>query len=310
VTAVLPRVGQPVADVNAADPDDLRCWSVTTIIGVLDKPALVQWAANETAACALREQGAWRAIAEASGDQEAQRWLASARYRGMKGKLAASALGTVVHAICEQYVLDGARPDRPFVEKVVSAEMGEGAKPAQVAAEAEFVDIMVDQFSAWLDRAQPDYQASELTVFSPRYAYAGTCDGFFTIDGTRLIFDLKTSRESRDARGLLKAPYPEAALQIAAYRYAELAAVWRPRRVMEMRRRYYVLNRAEQSMALPVPEVDYGAVIHLTPESCQLFPVRCDERVFEAFLHTIECARWQFELSNSVVGAPLLFGGA
>lgn len=307
MTAVLPRVGQPVEDVNAADPDDLRCWSVTTIIGVLDSPALVGWAANMAAEAAVHQLPAWRAIEESSGTAEAEKWIAAARWRSGKGKLKASALGTVVHAICEQYVLEGSRPARQFVEKLVLAEMGKGAKEADARAEAEFADGMVDHFARWLDRAQPDYQASELTVFSPTYRYAGTCDGFFTVDGVRLIFDIKTTREARSNAGKLKTPYPEAALQLAAYRYAEQAAVWRPRAVTEARRRYYVLSRAEQAMALPVPEVDHGGVIHITPEHCELYPVRCDERVFEHFLHTIECARWAFETSQSVVGAPLMF---
>lgn len=299
----LPRHGEPVEDIKKADDTDLRHWSVTTIIGVLDKPALVYWAANETAHAAVQNVAAWRAIAESDGPEEAEKWIAGARFRGGKGQLTAASLGTSVHAACEEYVLTGARPDDTFLSQVVASNGKLSA--ANVIAEVATVNVMLDRFSEWLDRFQPVYQASEVTVFHPDYAYAGTADGFFTIDGMRLIFDIKTSRESRDKQGNLKSPYPEVALQLAGYRYASLAAAWRPRRVMEFRRRYYVLSQSERALAVPVPEVDGGAVVHITPEACELFPVRCDERIFERFLHVIEVARWKFEMEANVVGAPL-----
>ena len=40
-------------DVKKAADDDQRFWSVTTIIGTLDKPALVYWAADMTARAAI-----------------------------------------------------------------------------------------------------------------------------------------------------------------------------------------------------------------------------------------------------------------
>lgn len=301
----LPRRGEPVEDVKNVDADDIRHWSVTTIIGVLDKPALIQWAANEAAACAVREHATWKSIEDSSGSDEAARWISTARYRGGKGQLSAAPLGTAVHAACEQFVLDGARPTVADLTTIVKANGGEKLKADELDNETIVVSGMLDQFAAWLDRFQPIYQASELTVFHPDFAYAGTCDGFFTIDGVRLIFDIKTTREPRDKQGNVKGPYPEVALQLAAYRFATLAAVWRPRRVMEFRRRYYVLSQAERELAVPVPEVDGGAVVHITPEHCELFPVRCDTVVFERFLHVIECARWKFEMENAVVGAPL-----
>src|SRR5690606_31390192 len=49
MTNVAPRhtqLGQPAEDVAEEAPDDLVLWSVTTIIGVLDKPALLYWAAE------------------------------------------------------------------------------------------------------------------------------------------------------------------------------------------------------------------------------------------------------------------------
>lgn len=302
---ILPRHGEAVEDVKNVDAADIRHWSVTTIIGVLDKPALVYWAANEAAACAVADVDTWKAIEQSSGTDEAQRYITAARFRGAKGKLPAAPLGTTVHAACEEFVLNGTRPDVAKLTELVNANGGMKLNNDERAGEVALVGKMLDQFAGWLDRFQPVYQASEVTVFHPDYAYAGTCDGFFTIDGVRCIFDIKTTREPRDKQGNVKGPYPEVALQLAAYRYAQLAAVWRPRRVMEMRRRYYVLSLAERDMAVPVPEVDAGGVVHITPEHCEFYPVRCDEEVFTRFLHVIECARWKFEMENAVIGAPL-----
>jgi hypothetical protein len=302
-TFTLPRHGEPVEDVKKADDTDLRCWGTTTIIGVLDKPALVYWAANETAHAAVQNVNAWKAIEQSDGTEEAEKWIAGARFRGGKGQLTAAALGTSVHAACEEFVLNGMRPDDEQLGKIVAANGKLTA--ANVTAEVGVINTMLDRFSDWLDKFQPVYQATEVTVFHPDYAYAGTSDGFFTVDGMRLIFDIKTTREPRDKQGNLKAPYPEVALQLASYRHAALAAVWRPRRVMEFRRRYYVLSQSERDLAVPVPEVDGGAVVHITPEGCELFPVRCDEQVFERFLHVIEVARWKFEMEATVIGAPL-----
>ena len=281
MTATEVLIGQEPVDTKPVEGDS-RFWSVTTIIGVLDKPALQYWAANETAAAAVRDVEAWQAIERSSGTDEAKRWIAGARYRTPRGERTAKDLGTAVHEACEKYALTGKVPElddetRPFFE----------------------------QFDGWLQKFSPVYQATEVTVYSPTYGYAGTCDGFFTIDGERLIFDLKTSKKSYDGRGNPTPIYPETALQLAAYRYAELAAVWRPRRFEEFRRRYYLLSHAEANEALPVPEVDGGLAIKITPEHCIGYTMRCGEAVHRSFLYAIEMARWQFEQSKHAVGDPL-----
>jgi hypothetical protein len=61
-------------------------------------------------------------------------------------------------------------------------------------------------------------------------------------------------------------------LQLAAYRHAEFAAVWRARRFEQYSRRYYLLNPEERAMALPMPKTDGGLVIHITPEHCDVYP--------------------------------------
>ena len=276
---------QEPLDVKRAADDDTRHWSVTTLIGVLDKPALVYWAANETAKAAFDDRNIWFEMGKRGQRDEALRYLANARFRKPPGSARTAAeLGTAVHAAIEQYTLHGTRPDvddeiRPYLE----------------------------QFDRWAQQFQPSYQAAEVTVFAPSYGYAGTSDAFLTIDGVRTIADYKSSRDAWEKDGTTpKRAYPEVGLQLAAYRFAELAAVWRPRRVEVQRRRYYLLGESEKAMAVAPPEVDIGLCIKITPEHCIAYPIMCGPEVFERFLYVVEAARWKFEMESQVIGAALV----
>lgn len=295
-------LGMEAVSVDKADEDDLTLWSVTTIIGVLDKPALLYWAAEQTANAAVDDVATWQAMAEDRGRSEAVKWLRDARFRAPKHLLSAASLGTIAHTMCETYALTATRPDKDMVTELVAREIPNG----DIAGEVDVLGRMLNQFDGWLDRFQPSYQATEACVYSPKYGYAGQCDAFLTIDGVRFIADYKSSREATDSRGNLRKPYPEqVALQLAAYRYAEFAAVWRPRRTEKFKRRYYLLSPSERELAVPVPEVDTGLVIKLSPESCESYPMRCDEPVHTAFLYCLESFRWMQETSKTVMGGAL-----
>ena len=270
-------------DVKKPEPDDLRLWSITTIIGALDKPALVYWAANETAKAAVRSVKSVAALVEEGNALQAIDMLKKARFSPPPGERTAAKLGTAVHEKLEEYALTGIMPE----------------------ADAEITPFLVS-FDRWCQKWQPEYIAAEMPVYSPTYGYAGTSDGIMKIGGMTVLFDYKTSKKSWDDKGKPTTPYPEVGLQIAAARYAEFAAQWRPRRLEEFRRRYYLLGPAEQASMTAVPEVDGGVAIHLTPEHCDAYPVRCDRDVHTAFLYVLEAARFQFEMSKTIIGAPLV----
>lgn len=276
-------VGQAADDTAKPADDDQRLWSVTTLIGALDKPALQYWSAEQTAIAAHDLYKTWVEISKSSGRDEAIDWLKRARFRTPAGQRTAADLGTAVHAACEEYALTGVRPD---VDEEISP--------------------FLDQFDKWLQAFQPAYQATEVAVYHPGYGYAGTCDCFLTIDGVRFIGDYKSTRKAVDKKGNPAPVYSEVSLQLSAYRHAALAAVWRPRRFESFRRRYYLLGAEERAAALPVPEVDAGLCIKITPESCIAYPVECGAEIFESFLYVCEAARWQFEISKRVIGAPLV----
>lgn len=297
MSAVIPAaLGLPAIEGATPADDDLQLWSVTTILGALDKPALLYWSAEQAALAAVHNEATWRGML-ADDDPACQhvdavtcpalKWLRDARFRKPRGARSATDLGVAVHDACEQYALTGRRPEtddevRPFL----------------------------DRFDGWLGRFGPVYQATEVAVFHPELGYAGTADGFLSIDGVRYIFDIKSSRKSLDSQGRPSTPYPEqVGLQLAAYRWAKHAAVWRPRRAEKFRRRYYLLSPDERALAVAVPEVDTGLVIHITPEACEAFPIVCDESVFEAYLAVQDAARWLYQDSRRVMGEPLVPAG-
>lgn len=269
-------------DVRPSD-EDQRFYSVTTVIGCLDKPALMYWAAEEAAKCAVANRSTLGGRVKSEGEGALVKWLRDARFRTVKGVRSATQLGTDVHAACEEYGLTGVRP-----------EVDDEVAP------------FLDQFDAWCQIWQPEYIAVEAAVFNRTYGYAGTLDAICKVGDQTVLLDYKTSRKSIGSDDKPTSPYPEVALQLAAYRHAELMAVWRARRFEKYRRRYYLLNDTEVAIAPPMPTVDGCVVLHLTPEHADLYPIRTDDAVFEAFLYVQEAFRWTNETSKSVIGDRLV----
>lgn len=159
--------------------------SVTTILGVLDKPALPRWAALEVATYAIENREAWQALPA----RDALELLKKAPWA--KSKSAADA-GTDAHTYCEQLLL-GHAPDAP-VDSTFAPLYGDALKNVR-----ELVK-----------HVKPTVIAVEATAWSHTHGYAGTFDGLHVIDGKLTLVDLKTSKDV----------YPDYALQLAAYRYA------------------------------------------------------------------------------------------
>src|ERR1039457_530677 len=73
-------------------------YSVTTILGIKDKPALVGWAKRETAACAVRNLEVLERMVQSGGPGAAVEWL---KRIPDYARDTAAALGTAVHAMAE-----------------------------------------------------------------------------------------------------------------------------------------------------------------------------------------------------------------
>ncbi len=252
--------------------DPQRLWSVTSLLklGMGTSDPLVNWAVGTTAEYALDNATTLAAL-----DREAALDVVKrARYR-KSGR--AMARGTDVHKAAEGLALGA-----PIV-------LEEEAKP------------YVDQYQRFLDEHAPEFLMAEAPVYSPTRFYAGTLDGIMRLDGQEVVFDLKTTDKAPDS-GKSRPPYPEVALQLAAYRHAELVGVLSEQRYASGKRYYLFDPEAEH---LPMPQTDGAVCIVVSPFDYTVTPVRTDDEVFRCFIAARECARFQVDVGKRVFGPPL-----
>ena len=124
--------------------------SVTTILGILQKPALPQWAANMTIDY-IREN-----LKEMDTDEKAEYHLKKAKtaFRTMSKK--AMDTGSIVHDAIEAF-LSGAKPD----------DILKGNDKAETAFLA---------FLEWKDSVKLEVVATERALIHPHVEVGGTCD--------------------------------------------------------------------------------------------------------------------------------------
>ncbi len=148
----------------------------------------------------------------------------------------------------------------------------------QVDVPAELVGH-VDSYVRFLDEWQPEPLAVERVVASRKWNYCGTFDAVYRLrDGRVVIGDIKTSRS-----GI----YAETALQLAAYRYADV----------------YLDDGVEKPMA--GLGIECGQGLWIRGDGYDVLPIPCDESVWKAFLHIAYGARWM-KANKNIVGDPEL----
>jgi hypothetical protein len=174
--------------------------------------------------------------------------------------------------------------------------------PFALSRKANRVDLSHHRGQSW----RRLITSIEPTLTVPTQCITVDADDGCYLAGTQMVPTHNTRREPLDSRGNAQTPYGETALQLAAYRHAEIAAVFRARRVEKYKRRYYLLSPDERAMAPKMPQVDGGLCIILTPQSCEAYPVKCDQEVFDFFLYTFEAWRWLEDVSKRVVGDALI----
>jgi hypothetical protein len=141
--------------------DGYRVPSVTTVTGVLDKPALINWAAEQAAAYAVEH---WTELESVPIMERAKR-ISSARHTTTRD---AAERGTTLHRMAEQL------------------QAGEATPPPELLGPVQAIADLLDDWElrTW---------ASEAPVGSLEYLYAGTLD---TIADSpklgRVLLDWKT----------------------------------------------------------------------------------------------------------------------
>ena len=229
--------------------DGVKIPGVTNIIGILDKPALTQWAATTVATYAIEN---W---ARLSGMSEIARYEELKTAHRKKNKEAV-VRGKRIHAIAERLI------------------KGEEVAPDDLSLRAA-ARAYVDLLDAW----ELEAVTTEMPVVNLSYQYAGTADGIFHSPRFgNLIVDVKTGKRA----------YSEVALQLAAYRFAELYLEEIPQTGPRGGK------RPSLWVERPMPQVDGAAVIWIeqeteeSPAAAHLLPVTADETIWRQFLYLRE----------------------
>lgn len=234
--------------------------SVTTILKILDKPALVQWAKRNVAETAVLKMEELTARVLKDGNEEAIRWLVS--LPDYQRDIAAT-LGTNVHALAD------------MESRAEAFEVSEQEKPYLEAFR---------NFLTWLEAHGGVIVSSEKMVYSSE-GYCGTYDLLIRFPDTcpfRVLdegchwqglacIDVKTS----------KGYYPEYALQLVGYGRAD--AIILP----------------NDPTPYPMPKLQRYGVLHLRPdqytEGWRLIQYPVTDRDYLAFLAALELSKWKEE---------------
>lgn len=179
--------------------------SVTTVTGILNKPALIGWSANmavEFIQARILDELEQGKLTIADLRKAAVKDIVSqARNYHDELKVAAGDRGTRVHAFVDSYVKAILAPSTldPF-----------DAGAAEVVVEEDIAE-QARRFMVWWSQHKVKPKYSEKKVWSEEGGgYAGTLDDYWEVDGKWYVVDVKTS----------KGIWPEHVLQLAGYTYA------------------------------------------------------------------------------------------
>lgn len=181
------------------DIDGKKLPSVTTILGILNKPALMPWAAKITAEAVqqlIYDNGIHNLLEgtvtlsfedDAEGRKGLENILLEAKKAHRTKKKEAADLGTLVHEAIQHWI-----------------ESGGTMQPAEIADER--VRMGLESFLAWGEQHDVEIVSFEQVV-SDKLSYAGRYDLLAKVDGLLTLVDFKTSS------GI----WPEYWMQTAAY---------------------------------------------------------------------------------------------
>lgn len=270
-----------------------RLRSVTTILGGgVPKPALVHWAGNMVADSAIENLPALVAASRHPEQlAELRSWITRAHTRKKEER---AEVGSAVHAIIEARLL-GTAP--PHSVKVGTEEW---------ALDGPELAPYVANFHRFEAEWQPEWEASEMVVANHAHGWAGTLDfivsargligdalraqGYDVDPAGGVMGDTKTGGEwgRTTSAGHVHGVYPEAGLQMSAYRQGKVAWL-----------------RNGQRVEMP-PTAPVGFVLHLRPEGYRLYPARCGDELYAYFRYAQVVDEWSSRISSPKADAPVI----
>lgn len=280
-----------------------RLRSVTTILsGGVPKPGLIYWAGNMCTDSAIENLP--RLVAASRDPQQLKELRDYISRAHTRKKDERAEVGSAAHTIVESRILGTPIP--------ASVMVGEAEWAMDGPELAPFVRNFIQFEKEW----KPEWTASEMVVANPEHGYAGTLDymiagkgligdmlrtrGYAVGNGVDLMGDTKTGGDwitPADGgpahpkilgSGHVHGVYPEAGLQMSAYRNAKVA---------------WLRDGSRVPMA---QTAEVGVVLHLRPEGYRLFPVRCGELEYSYFRHAQMVDEWSSRMSSARADDPVI----
>ena len=247
-------------------PDGRQVPGVTTVLEILNKPALVHWAAAEERKLCL--EIATQTFTSLTGENGAADFMTAENFRALLteniGKTKAhyrvmkkaQNIGTEAHAAIEWHIRQ---------------QLGQSVGPRPIISDKAELAVMA--WSDWAKSVKFEPLAVEFMISSGFHGYGGTIDLVARINGVPSLLDWKTG----------KAIYQEAHLQNAAY----LAAV---------KRLPGVTNEPWQGAIVRLPKEleDVGEI----PFEVKIISENEHRENFIAFLKALDLFRWVHGLAQ------------
>lgn len=163
---------------------------ITSVLKVINKPALIQWSANEAVSYI---ENNFPTVEQIMNGFKLSDLFKEAKVAHRKKKEDAGLAGTDVHAEIEAYIN-------------YCMEQSGFALPLKASIKEEVAPQTL-QFVNWAVSKNVKFLASEIRLYSEKLWVAGTADFICEIDGKLYVGDVKTS----------SAVYPEYFIQTSAY---------------------------------------------------------------------------------------------
>ena len=294
-------ITSPPATESRKNPKDEVFLSGSSVGKVLQNRALENWMLEATAEWTVSNVGLISKLVQEDRAGEAVARVKDSRWEGTTepGPLSAAERGTAIHEAIEAWLVGEERP--------------------QLSPEAEAqIGAHLTQVSQWFVEMRPVPVAIEMVVYSDQVRAAGRGDMWVRFlnpppgltSGDICLVDTKTKREERTKRGYTVKPYSDVALQLAPYRWANLA--WTHQeygpRIARRGDRSYFLNAEERDLLVLMsgivghPMDIKTFVLQVTPESCRLFPIDTDLDVLTWVGDVVGASRGK---DLSLVGSPV-----
>ena len=185
--AVLPDLGLPVRRVSTRrgrmyQVGDDQFPSMTNVLGVLAKPALVGWAAN------LERQHVVDHAAALYRDQYGLPQLGDRAFRdSLRGRL-----GSPAHRQTVQGAQTIGSEAHALIEWQMRRRLGQPVDDEPVVSEGAALAVMA--FEDWARSVTLTPIASETMIYSAEHRFGGTLDLVAEVDGVVVLIDFKTSK--------------------------------------------------------------------------------------------------------------------